>query len=49
MSILFLILININIMDMKRHMLISLFISMLVSKERGEIIIRIKKKLLGKE
>jgi hypothetical protein len=49
MSILILILININIMDMKRHMLISLFISMLVSKERGEIIIRIKKKLLGKE
>jgi hypothetical protein len=43
------ILININIMDMKRHMLISLFISMLVSKERGEIIIRIKKQLLGKE
>jgi len=30
-------------MDMKRHMLISLFVSMLVSRERGEIIIRIKK------
>jgi hypothetical protein len=33
--------ININMMDMKRHMLICLFISMLVGKERGEIIIRI--------
>ncbi len=42
MSILNEILININIMDMKRHMLICLFISMLVGKERGEIIIRIK-------
>jgi hypothetical protein len=33
--------ININMMDMKRHMLICLFISMLVGKERGEIVIRI--------
>jgi len=29
-------------MDMKRHMLICHFISILVGKERGEIIIRIK-------
>jgi hypothetical protein len=28
--------ININIMDMKMHMLICLFISMLVGKEKGE-------------
>ncbi len=41
MSILILILININIMDMKRHMLTSHFVSMLVSKERGEIFTRI--------
>jgi hypothetical protein len=34
--------ININIMDMKRHMLICLFISMLASKERGEIVLMIK-------
>jgi hypothetical protein len=32
--------ININIMDMKSHMLINFFVSMLVSKERGEIVIR---------
>jgi len=31
-------LININIMNMKRHILICLFISMLVGKERGEIV-----------
>jgi len=34
--------ININIMDMKMHMLICFFISMLVGKERGEIVIKIK-------
>jgi hypothetical protein len=34
-----LILININIIDMKKHVLICLFISMLVSNERGEIVI----------
>jgi hypothetical protein len=33
--------ININIMDMKRCMLIYLFIFMLVDRERGEIVIRI--------
>jgi hypothetical protein len=32
---------NINIMDMKRCMLIYLFIFMLVDRERGEIVIRI--------
>jgi hypothetical protein len=44
MSISNLIPININIMDMKRHMLIYLFIFMLVGKERGEIVIKIRKK-----
>jgi hypothetical protein len=34
--------ININIMHMKRHMLIYLFISMLVGKEMGEIVIKIR-------
>jgi hypothetical protein len=34
--------INMNIMDMKRHILICLFISMLVDKENGEIVIKIK-------
>jgi hypothetical protein len=34
-----LILININTIDMKKHVLICLFISMLVSNERGEIVI----------
>jgi hypothetical protein len=34
--------ININIMDMKKHMLICLFVSMLVGKERGEIVIMIR-------
>jgi hypothetical protein len=29
-------------MDMKRHILIFLFISMLMGKERGEIIVKIK-------
>jgi hypothetical protein len=29
-------------MDMRKHLLIYLFISMLVGKERGEIIIRIR-------
>jgi hypothetical protein len=42
MSMSNLILININITDMKRHMLICLFIFMLVGKERGEIVIKIK-------
>jgi hypothetical protein len=32
----------INIMDMETHMLICLFIFMLVSKERDEVIIRIR-------
>jgi hypothetical protein len=31
---------TINIMDMEMHMLIWLFISTLVGKERGEIVIR---------
>jgi hypothetical protein len=43
---------NINIMDMKRCMLIYLFIFMLVDRERGEIVIRIVisffKKKIGK-
>ncbi len=34
--------ININNMDMKKHMLICLFIFMLLGKERGEIVIRIR-------
>ncbi len=34
--------ININNMDMKRYILICLFIFMLVGKERGEIVIRIR-------
>jgi hypothetical protein len=34
--------ININIMDMKRHILIYLFVPMLVGMERGEIIIKIR-------
>jgi hypothetical protein len=42
MSMLNLISININIMDMKMHMLICLFISMLVGKEKGEIVIKIR-------
>jgi hypothetical protein len=42
MSMLNLISININIMNMKRHMLICFFIFMLVGKERSEIFIRIK-------
>ncbi len=37
-----LILININITDIKRHMLVCLFIFMLVGNERDEIIIKIK-------
>jgi len=40
------ILININIMDMQRHMLIWFFISMLVGKENGKIIIKIKNNYL---
>ncbi len=32
--------ININIIDMKRHMLICLFISIMVVKKRGEIVIK---------
>jgi hypothetical protein len=35
-------LIFINIMGMKMHMLIGLFISMLVGNKRGEIVIRIR-------
>ncbi len=42
MSMLNLISININIMDMKRHMLTCFFVSILVGNERDEIIIRIK-------
>ncbi len=38
-----LILININVMDRKRHMLICFFISMLVDNERGEIVVKISK------
>jgi len=38
-----------NIVDMKRHILISLFISMLVDKENGEIVIRIRYGYLRKE
>jgi hypothetical protein len=34
--------INTNIMNMKKHMLIFFFISMLVGKERDEIVIKIK-------
>jgi hypothetical protein len=40
--------ININIMDMKRHMLICVFISMLKANEKGEIVIRTKDSLLRK-
>jgi hypothetical protein len=44
------ILLNMNIMNMKMHMLICLFISMLVGKERNEIVIKIRDiYLLGKE
>ncbi len=42
MSMSNLISININIIDMKRHMLICLFISMSIDNERGEIVIRIR-------
>jgi hypothetical protein len=42
MSMSNLISININTMDMKRHMLICIFIPMLVVKEMGEIIIKIR-------
>ncbi len=42
MSILKFILININIMGMRRNTLTFFFISILVGKERGEIIIRIR-------
>ncbi len=41
--------ININIMDMKRHILICVFISMLKANEKGEIVIRRKDSLLRKE
>jgi hypothetical protein len=34
--------ININIMDLRKHMLICLFIFMLEGKERGERIVRIR-------
>jgi hypothetical protein len=36
------ILLNMNIMIMKMHMLICLFISVLVGKERNEIVIKIR-------
>jgi len=42
MSMSNLILININIMDMKRHILILFFHIMLVSKKRSEIITKIR-------
>jgi hypothetical protein len=42
MTILNWISININIMHMKKHVLIFLFIFMLIGKERGEIVIRIR-------
>jgi hypothetical protein len=42
MSMSNLIVININIMDIKMHRLICLFISMLLGKEKDEIIIRIR-------
>jgi len=42
MSMSILILINIDIMNMKNHILICLFISMLVGKENGEIVIMIR-------
>jgi hypothetical protein len=44
MSMSNLIIININIMNIKMHMLICLFIfiSMLVGKERDEIVIKIR-------
>jgi hypothetical protein len=42
MSMSNLILININIMDMKKHKLIWLFKSMLVGRRRSKIVIRIK-------
>jgi hypothetical protein len=42
MSMSNLISININIMDLRKHMLIFLLISMLESKERDEIIVKIK-------
>ncbi len=41
--------VNINIMDMKRYLLIYLFIFMLVDRERGEIVIRIKGSLLRRK
>jgi hypothetical protein len=48
MSMSNLILININIMDMKRHMLICLFISMLMGIERDEIVIKIRDSYIRK-
>jgi hypothetical protein len=42
MSMSNLISINVYNMDIKRHMLICVFIFMLVGKERGEIVIRIR-------
>jgi hypothetical protein len=41
MSMSNLIQININIMDIKKHVLICIFISMLVSEEKSEIVIQI--------
>jgi hypothetical protein len=42
MSMSNLIQININTMDIIKHMLICIFISMLVSKEKSEIVIKIR-------
>jgi hypothetical protein len=42
MSMSNLILININIMNMERHVLIYFLISMLVGKERDEIVVKIR-------
>jgi hypothetical protein len=40
-----LIYINIHFMDMKRHMLICFFISMLVDREKNEVVIKWKELL----
>jgi hypothetical protein len=49
MSMLNLILLNINIMNMRRHMLIILFfVFMLMDNKRGEIVIKIKEILIKK-
>jgi hypothetical protein len=43
MSMSNLIQININTMDIKKHMVICIFISMLMIKEKSEIVIKNKK------